>query len=786
MDTLTVPPCDNINRMATKLKWSLRKFLSVIRWETEDRELLQSVSQKVMGTTLAVYMSWHIIATLGWSEIFSPSLYVITLGMALIGICSFRLLRNFYLLSQVIWNLGLSAMIVLAYAYYRKPEIILLFSLLPIMAEVMIGFKPTLILELGIIGLALGWNSISFFPLLPDNYRVVLILASLASTVLGWGISYNLVASIEASSHHYREAVKRLDEAREHRAEISVLLKDVNNANYQLDRMNLMLSYARSQADKAREERDRFALAVSHELRSPLNFIIGFSDLMVNAPETYDDLKSWPPGLYDDIKEIYKSSTHLMQLINDILDMGKIDAKQFTVFKEKIDFSLIVEDVQNMVQTSVTNKGLELRIDIESSLPPVYVDRTRIRQVLLNLVTNALRFTRQGSITIKAFKTSSDLLRVEVIDTGTGIAKEDLPKVFHEFRQVGDEHLQSTEGSGLGLSIGRRFVRLHSGEMGVESEPGRGTLFHFTVPFHQQIDDVHVINEDSTLEAAREEAALMREKLPLLLMLANDAFSARVFVKSIKGFKVTILTDPKQLTTVVEQTFPRAVIIDENLASNSEVQTFADNPPYDIPMVTIQLPVSRQNNTSNLPEGVLDYLVKPVPRQVLIETVLRLDLRVKTILVVDDDPSMSRFVIQALKSNEGEDPSLVENYKILAALDGQEALRFLHTLPVGVVFLDLDLTDMNGLTLLNQMLQEKELRNIPVVIISASDPPATFSPLQKGLFSVLVNRPFDRNELTELVSSALHEVNPVYGKPDHSLTDKSMTAGLKNGNDVEK
>lgn len=769
--------------MAFKLKWSLRKLLSVIRWETEDRELLQSVSQKVMGTTLAVYMAWHIIGTLGWPEIFSPSLYVITLGMAAIGICCFRLLRNFYLLSQVIWNLGLSAMIILAVHFYRKPEIVLLFALLPIMAEVMIGFKPTLILEIGIIGLALGWNSISFFPHLPANYHVVLVLASLASTVLGWGISYNLVASIEASSHHYREAVKRLDEAREHRAEISVLLKDVNNANYQLDRMNLMLSYARSQADKAREERDRFALAVSHELRSPLNFIIGFSDLMVNAPETYDEIKAWPPGLYDDIKEIYKSSTHLMQLINDILDMGKIDAKQFTVFKEKIDFSLIVEDVQNMVQASVMNKGLELRIDIEPDLPPVYVDRTRIRQVLLNLVTNALRFTRQGSITIKAFKATPDLLRVEVIDTGTGISKEDLPKVFHEFRQVGDEHLQATEGSGLGLSIGRRFVRLHSGEMGVESEPGQGTLFHFTVPFHQQIDDVHVINEDSTLEAAREEAALMREKIPLLLMLAKDAFSARVFVKSIKGFKVTILTDPQQLLPVVEQTYPRAVIIDENLASHTDVQSFADNPPYDIPMVTIQLPVSRQNNTSNLPEGVLDYLVKPVPRQVLLETVQRLDLRVKTILVVDDDPSMSRFVIQALKSNESEEPSLVENYKILAALDGQEALRFLHTMPVGAVFLDLDLTDMNGLTLLNQMLQEKDLRNIPVVIISASDPPATFSPQQKGLFSVLVSRPFDRNELTELVTSALREVNPVYGKPDNHTAFKASVVGISHEND---
>lgn len=752
--------------MTIKLKWTLSKILSIIRWETEDRDLLQSVAKKVMGTTLGVYLAWHIVATLGWPQIFSPSIYVLTILMAIVGLIVFRLLNHFYLLAQIIWNVGLSAAIFLAYIFYNQPQILLLFCFLPIMAEVMMGLKPALLLEGIIITVFISWDRIWLTLPILDNYQVVVILATMVSTALGWGISYNLVASIEASSLHYREAMKRLNEAREHRAEISVLLKDVNNANYQLDRMNLMLTYARGQADKAREERDRFALAVSHELRSPLNFIIGFSDLMVNSPETYDDIKSWPPGLYEDIKEIYKSSTHLMQLINDILDMGKMDAKQFTVFREKIYFSEIAEDVREMVHTSVVNKGLALRIEIDPDLPPVFVDRTRIRQVLLNLVTNSLRFTIHGSITIRAFRSSPELLRVEVIDTGSGIAKKDLHKVFHEFRQVGDDNLHSGEGSGLGLSIGKRFVQLHSGEMGVESEQGSGSIFYFTVPFHQQMDDIHVINQDSAIEKSITESANTPEKIPLLLMLANDAFSARVFIKSIKGYKVTILTDPHQLTSVVEKTYPRAVILDENLATHPAVLSFSANPPFDVPLVTFPIPVSRQNRSSNLPEGVLDYLVKPVPRQVLIETVQKLDLKVKTILVVDDDPSMARFVTQVLRPISEEDSQIAETYKILTALDGQEALRFLHSLPVGVVFLDLDLTDMNGLTLLNQMLQDKELQKIPAVIISASDPPPTFSPQQKGMFQVLVNRPFDRNELAELVSAAVHEINPVYGKPD--------------------
>lgn len=748
--------------MLLKIKKILRKGLETLRWKTGDRELLQSVAQKVMGTTLAVGIAWHLVATLVWPQTFSPSLYLITVVLIILTVIALNLLKIYYLLGQIIWLAGLATLIILAYGFYQQPEITFLFIFLPIMSEVMLGLKPTLLLE-GIILLAAGfWNRIPFLLPLPPHYELVIIISTLASTALGWGISYNLITSIEAASMHYNEAIQRLNEAREHRAEISVLLKDVNNANYQLDRMNLMLTYARGQADKAREERDRFALAVSHELRSPLNFIIGFSDLMVNAPDTYDELKDWPTGLYDDIKEIYKSSTHLMQLINDILDMGKMDAKQFTVFKEKIDFKLIIDDVCEMVHNSVTNKGLKLRVEVESDLPPVFVDRTRIRQVLLNLVTNSLRFTRQGSITIKAFRVSPELLRVEVIDTGTGIAKEDLPKVFHEFRQVGDENVRSGEGSGLGLSIGRRFVRLHSGEMGVNSEPGKGSVFFFTVPFHQQIDDINIISDTNSLVATVNDAPADPEKVPLLLLLAADAFSARVFVKSIKGYKVTLLTDPAHLTPVVQQTYPRAVIIDEHFAQNEVVRSFIKDPPYDLPILTFPLPVSRQNRTSNLPEGVRDYLVKPVPRQVLLETVANLNLGIHTILVVDDDPSMVRFVTQVLKPNEGDEVSIPDDLNFLTALDGQEALRFLHTLPIGAVFLDLDLTDMNGLTLLNQMRQDKDLRQIPVVIISASDPPATFSPQKQGSFSVLVNHPFDRNELTELVNQALHQVSPIY------------------------
>ena len=252
------------------------------------------------------------------------------------------------------------------------------------------------------------------------------------------------------------------------------------------------------------------------------------------------------------------------------------------------------------------------------------------------------------------------------------------------------------------------------------------------------------------------------KKDQLILLVAADAFSAQVFARTLKGFKFTILTDLAQLNVVVKNTYPCAVVVDENLSTNPFVRSFIAKPPYDVPVLIFPLPISRQKGTSNLPQGVIDYLVKPVPRAVLLDVVKKLDLKIKTILVVDDDPSMSRFVIQALRSSGEDDVETKEEYKILTALDGQEALRFLHTIPVGTIFLDLELTDMHGLTLLQRIQQDKDLPFMPVVIISASDPPPTFNPPRQGLYQVLVNRQFEPSEITDLVNTTLQQVSPRY------------------------
>lgn len=762
-------------------------------WETRDYELMRSTSQKIITSVSVTYLVFHFILTLGWPQTFSPRLWVCTLLMAFTTILCFSLLQKHFLLAQIAWFGGLLVVLYSAYYYFGRPEIVILLIFLPMMAEVMVGLKQALFLEGVLLLLIIFWERVPFLAPLPADYYLPLGLLSIFTTILGWSLSHNLISAIESSGYHYHEALRNLEEARQHRAEISSLLNEVNKANYQLDRLNTMLSFARARAEEAREERSRFAMAVSHELRSPLNFIIGFSDLMVNSPETYGDLKNWPPGLYEDIQEIYRSSSHLMGLINDILEMGKIDARQMTLFREKISLETIFSEVYDMVEAAIQKKNLTLEMEVEAGLPQLYVDETRVRQVLLNLVTNALRFTERGKIRMSACMKGQNLVEIEVRDTGAGIAPEDLKKIFQEFRQVGNQNWQRSEGTGLGLAIGRRFILMHGGDISVESRPGRGSTFRFTLPVWSKDEEVEIIppqrgvlNTDELLPEDEDQIAAQRlyekkesNRSPVLLFLSEDLFWARIFAELMTEFKITLLSDPSRLKAAVQEVYPRAIIVDNALMEDRSVCELAANPPYEVPIISFPIPVNL-NRVTRLPEGVNQYLIKPVSRQTLQEAVTTAAPKGKTILVVDDDPAMVRFVVQSLKGQtgsrsmeeEGAGNQPPENQlfgmdmgeaAFLTAFNAAEAMQRLRTEPVDLILLDLELPDMNGLALIDQIRSENGFHHIPIIIVSANDLPQVLSSNQASTYQVMINRPFKRSELADILKVTIEELLPDYG-----------------------
>jgi len=252
--------------------------------------------------------------------------------------------------------------------------------------------------------------------------------------------------------------------------------------------LNRNLAAANEKLKEADRLKNEFVATISHELRTPLNSIIGFTKLILNEIDgPLNELQRV------DLTAIYTSSQHLLSLVNDVLDFSKIAAGKMELHKEILDFREIVVGVMATTLALVGDKNIELVEEIEEGLPTVYADRVRIRQVILNLMSNAAKFTERGSITLRARRITEEVeldgqrrtmpfILCSVTDTGIGIAERDIPIVFEEFRQLDGSTSRQAEGTGLGLPISKRLVEIHGGRLWVESKVGVGSTFSFTLP----------------------------------------------------------------------------------------------------------------------------------------------------------------------------------------------------------------------------------------------------------------------------------------------------------------
>jgi signal transduction histidine kinase/CheY-like chemotaxis protein len=711
-------------------------WLNLPKTDSELHDLVRSSGEKIIYTIGGLYLFGHVIATLGFPNIFVPRTWVLSLYMLVLVIFSLVLMRRKYILSQLIWLGGLAGAILLAFFIFRRFDILFLLMALPLLAVVTLGVPSAVV---GILSVVLIAGSMARYPGAPINFTASILLGSIFATIFGWGLSSNLLDSLDAASYHYNQARLLVAETQKNQAEISRILKDRNQVNYQLERMNEMLKFSRAQAEEARENRNRFMLAVSHELRSPLNFIIGFSDLMINAPETYAPISKWPEGLYDDMQEVYTSSKHLMRLINDILDMGKIDAGQMSLYREKAQIYQVVNDVRDMLKAAFEQKGISLIINIPADLPPVYIDTTRIRQVILNLLNNGLRFTEHGSVTLNIEKLDTHIL-CSVTDTGMGISAEDLPNVFEEFRQVGEENWRRHTGTGLGLYISRHFVELHGGKMGVESKLGKGTQFFFTLPYNAPMSE-------SPMPVYKEHS---RGGNPLILLVTPNPADADILQHSLDGFAIQPVSSLEQVREKTRELFPRAILITAD--SNGQVP---ENLPYDLPMVTFSIPRSVAAM-----ENLRARLTKPVSRQELLHAIQSLGDDVHSLLIVDDDPAMIRFIKQSFRADGDEQKP--KGYRLLSAFSGTEGLEILHKEKVDAILLDLELPDVRGWEWLLRLQNMEEFSHIPVIIVSAQDLPKDDFVLGTDALSLALRRPLLMHELGHVITSILENVLPQY------------------------
>ena len=531
-----------------------------------------------------------------------------------------------------------------------------------------------------------------------------------------------------------------LDETRERRGELRRMVRALEEATFRIERINNELILARHQAELARVNKGRFAATVSHELRGPLNLILGFSKLMALSPERYGT--ALPRAYHADVDAVYTSSQHVVSLLDDILDLSQIEAEQMPLLKERVDLNEdVVREATRTVALLVERKGLALRTEFAKNLPAVLADRVRLRQVLLNLLTNAVRFTERGSITVRT-ELCEQGLRVSIADTGRGIAKDKMPRLFEEFYQLHLAEQQGLQGSGLGLAISKHLVGLHGGRIWAESTEGEGTTFYFTLPL-----------PENTLQTPR---TPRRQALPLpnahrtVLVVHDDPLVLRVLARHLHGYQVIGLPKDNDLIAVVSDVHPRAVVTAPARAE-AVVAAIADT-PFDVPVLGCSMP--DVDGASQI-EGAVAYLMKPITQEIVQAILNRFHLGPEpTVLLVDDEPDAVRLLETFFESG-------LSQYRVLRAYSGRQALQIMQEEVPTVVFMDLVMPDLDGEGTIQKMRADPRLANVPVVIVSGHDP-ASQGPVLGTHISLTSIRPVTAGDGVRRVQALLDVLTPDY------------------------
>jgi signal transduction histidine kinase/CheY-like chemotaxis protein len=567
-----------------------------------------------------------------------------------------------------------------------------------------------------------------------------LAISLLMTVIVAWALERNMATAVRWSLTSYDQALQKSREAQTHRAQLVQALRQLDIAYYRLQHANTALEVAWKAADSAERSKSEFVTNISHELRTPLNLIVGFSEMILVSPESYG--VALPSVYRGDLNAVYRSAQHLLTLTNDVIDLARVGMDRLALVREQGAIGQVIEEACNIVREYIEAKGLTLQQKVQSDLPAMSFDRLRLRQVLLNLLTNAARFTERGSITVSAAH-EDGWVRLQVSDTGRGIASQNLARVFDQYYHSPPDNPQSAGelgGFGLGLAISKRFVELHGGQMGVESTEGFGTTFWFTLP----IPPVEGVSRSEPWRPFR--PILSPSPGERIVVIASADISLTQFMqRHLRGYRV-----------IAEATIADAVATATEYHAGAVLTDLAtDEAAFDtqcaVPIIRLPLPHG-ERLASTL--GVIAYLVKPITRTDLYTAISRLPRPPETVLIVDDDPRFVRLLTRILRASPRK--SIVN---IVAAHNGREAVDLMASTSPDVILLDLVMPEMMGREVLSEMAIRPELAAIPVIIMSAQDQIEGAIPLS-GELALTKSGGFRLEELLKIVEAVLGVIDP--------------------------
>lgn len=485
-------------------------------------------------------------------------------------------------------------------------------------------------------------------------------------------------------------------------------LHAVEEREGRLEKTNIELAAAKTAAEEANQLKSRFLANMSHELRTPLNAIINFTAFL----DRYGEFSERQRELQE---RVLYNADHLLGLINDILDLSKIEAGRMELMYEKTQLEPIITGVMATASGLTRDKGLELELDMPEELPTMVIDKVRIRQVLLNLLSNAVKFTEQGQINVAISQPDAETVQISVQDSGIGIAPEHQQQIFEEFQQVQNEVTHQYQGTGLGLPISKLLVEMHGGNMWLESTPGKGSTFFFSLPITNKLPETTTIDLTAPPSLAELEAEPSNPTTIEIVVIddnpdAHETF--RVMLES-GGYRVHSVLDSRLAISTIKQVEPRLIITDVQMPNLDGWELLAQikNDPTiaHIPIVVCSVV---DQGTIGLVLGARKHIVKPVREEVLLAVVQECVEPTAEILVVDDNPD-ARQVIQHILA--------ARDYAISEAADGIEAIAMIEQSKPDLVILDLMMPQMDGFEVLENLRHSPNYADIPVIIVSAKD-----------------------------------------------------------------
>jgi signal transduction histidine kinase/CheY-like chemotaxis protein len=526
---------------------------------------------------------------------------------------------------------------------------------------------------------------------------------------------------------------------------LNVELEDkVRARTMELEAANRELQIANLKIREADRLKSEFLANMSHELRTPMNAIIGFTKLVRRKSADLLPLRQ-----LENLEKVETSANQLLRLINDILDLSKIEAGKMSMNIMPFELAPLVDTCFTTVESMVKEGRVRLLKEVPDDLPEVLSDQDKLKQIIINLLSNGLKFTEEGEVKLSAVLEDASL-RITVSDTGIGISSNALEYIFEEFRQADGSSTRKYGGTGLGLSITKKLTHLLGGTIDVRSVEGEGSTFTVTLPLAKKDEEAPA----ETVRPDEEMLASVETKGKKILLAIDDDPNVLILLKQNledEGYYVVGALNAEEGIRKAKEIHPFAVTLDILMPQKdgwgvlSDLK--ADPATRDIPIIVLSI---IDNKELGFSLGAFDYLVKPLEKEAIMAALQRIPgVPAKRVLVVDDEPAAVDLLTQILQE---------EGYQVKGTYSGEEALRALDASPQDIILLDLLMPEMGGFEVIQRVKANPRWRDIPIIVVTAKDlTDSDWGFLHRSVDRIIQKSGLARESLMKEVQSLLRE-----------------------------